>query len=132
MRIISISPHDTRLSDGTVVKAAPSEVVEKLTLIDTSELIEENDGCKFMQFRRELSRDSIKFLAYWFSEQFVEYNDNLIILCPAMYASIPRPDLPRFYYPCYFVAFLATEETMRKPPQEKVAKAREFSLIWKF
>lgn len=119
MKIYNTSPHNTRHENGVW----EGNVEEDLTLVDNSKEVDSPlPGVTFLEFRRNLSTKCVNRL----KELASEYD---LILLPAMYNSVPKEDwadLPKGK----FVAYIATPETQRSKPQDKVACSTKFSLIW--
>jgi len=122
MKIYNTSPHDTKHEHGVWEGHQEPD----LTLTDTSKKVENHPfpGIELMLFGKEISEkcaNRLKKLAQ-------EYD---LVLLPAMFSAVSHEnwiehDIPKKK----FVAYIATSETQRAKPQDKVACSNKFSLIW--
>ena len=138
--VVSLSPHETNFSDGSTVAGADEDVVKATSLVDTSSPQGEIGQVKLVRFGRGLSESFAQAVGALVGNADQELRDRpdmpLLILAPAMLSSLPQEDweqvrngMSKISRRVAVVAFIATTETQRSRPQEKVAKSDEFSLI---
>ena len=109
IRIGTLSPHDTKFWNGTVVKGNP-EMAKKMTLTDDSRYLYNISEFEIREFKKVLSPEQ--------KEELNEYLATVdICLCPALFSTV---DLNGVTSNKLF-AFNATPETQRSKPDEKIA-----------
>lgn len=117
MKITTLSNHDTKFWDGTLVEGRP-DLAEKFMLHDVSETIGNIGKFEIIRFKKVLSEEQKEEL----NKLLANYD---FVLAPAMFGSV---DLTGVQKEKLF-AFNATPETQRAKPSEKIASNR-LSLIW--
>ena len=109
IRIGTLSPHDTKFWNGTVVKGNP-EMAKKMTLTDDSRYLYNISEFEIREFKKVLSPEQ--------KEELNEYLATVdICLCPALFSTV---DLNGVTSNKLF-ALNATPETQRSKPDEKIA-----------
>lgn len=121
LTIVNTSPHSTVFDDGTVADGNP-ELSYALLLGEEDKIVGSTQGVELVKFNRVLTETAVDMLI----ELSLECD---LILVPAIYSSVDRSLFPK---ECAgkIVAYLATAETQRSKPQDKIAQAYRFSLIY--
>ena len=117
--IISLIPHSLRFSDGSVSEPQDEEIVKMFTLARESENVHIIAGMNVNSTRMVLSRD-----------QLVRLNeirgDTDLVLVPFPMLVALREQGVRDMFP-NVVAFNATVETQRSPPDEEIVDVENWS-----
>ena len=138
--VVSLSPHETNFSDGSTVAGADEDVVKATSLVDRSTPAGTIGQAQLVRFGRGISESFTQAVASVIKaadQSLADQPDTpILILAPAMLSSLPQEDweqvrngMSKISRRVAVVAFIATTETQRSRPQEKVAKSDEFSLI---
>lgn len=140
--VITLSPHSTKFSDGNTVEAASKEVVDATSLIDDSITFDHvGESVEMISFSRRMSDKFAQTLVGLIREADSDMMSGvpLLVLVPAMLSSLPEEDWDivrssldnSIERTTWVVAFIATPETQRAKPSEKIAQANRFSAIAK-
>jgi len=120
--IITTSPgHGARFSDGTVAEAQHKEVCDKLTCVRTMTQVGEVKGMKLTSLRMVLEPESLDYLA-----QLCKKADLVLVPFPVLTAL--REQGQRTWQEFNnVVAAIATKETERVPPDQKMWDVNNWS-----
>lgn len=118
-RIISLSPHGFKFSDGTASEAQTPKLVSFFTLERVTEEVSRIKGMRVQRTSMPISEEQLAHLGH-----LVELADLILVPFPVLVAL--REQGIRDNYPSV-VAFNATLETQRSAPAEKIVDIDNWS-----
>jgi len=117
LTVLNTSAHGYTMYDGTIVPGNP-ELAQVLKSNFSEEVISEENGVKFVQSVAVPTAVGIEWLSNFVQEQ----PEVLVVTSFANLSAYKHPSL---------VGFIATAETMRSAPNEKIMRTDKFSQVLK-